>query len=179
MNLSLAIGEYACRRFEADTMSRVLESSVQSMRNLCELAISANSGDWGQFWTIWASSVRSFSLPPPLSHTVRQVIDWLDSERRRTFPVRLDEDWWPKGTYRSLSTNGIGVVACVSPDDGRRFLKVLAREMNLAEREEMARAYLLDNEQGRVAIDKAVAYLEEALSAIVPRDNDRLLMISY
>ncbi len=161
-------------------MKHTLESCVLSQRDLCELAIRAQPGDWTAFWGLLRFSPQASSLPAPFADIFLQVIDWLVTECGESLESGFDESFWPKTTSYYLSTVGITAVACMSADDGRRLIKAIKHgRLNAEERREILLAYGWSSETPMTEINGAVAYLEQILAAIADREGDRLLVISY
>ena len=160
-------------------MERTIESSVLSQGDLCELAIQAYVGNWTAFLGLLRSSPQAFLLPPPSADTCLQVIDWLVTECGESLGLRLDESSWPKSTSYYLSTVDIAVVACMSPDDGRRLKTIIDRTLSPEERHEILLAYGCPSDTAMTEMNRAVAYLEQIAAAIADRGAGRLLVISY
>ena len=158
-------------------MPEILHATVQSTADIRELAISACAGDWATFWDTWTRGAHASSLHSPQAGAALHIIDWLASELRQPLPCRLDDEWWPKEASHRLSCAGMTVVACLSADDGRRFLKTaLSEQMNLMAVESIVRAY--DTGSGDSAMADAFAYLREIAISVAELDEMRLLIIT-
>lgn len=163
------------------TLPITLQSSVLSSCDICELAAHVCVGNWVAFWRAWASSPRVYSVPSPVSDMVVRIVDWLASECRQSLRFRVDRDWWPRGTAASLSSIGVTVHACVSAEDGRRLLRRTADgPISVEEQAAIAIAYDVSDNGTATGMEKAVAYLNEIMTAVsVGKAGDRLLVVSW